>query len=481
LIKSINWIQGIFILFLILPVSSFSQITFERTYGGINTEESFSVQQTFDSGYIIAGYTESFGTIWRNIYTIKTDSLGDTLWTKMYGGTDYDVGYSVLQTLDGGYIIAGATSSFGAGGYDVYLIKTDSLGDTLWTRTFGGVNDDFGYSLQQTADGGYIITGCTKCMTGAGEVYLIKTDSFGDTLWTRTYDNFDIDEGRSVQQTSDGGYIIAGWTWLWFPETYAIYLIKTDSLGSALWTRTYGGSWDEGWSVQQTSDEGYIIAATGAFYLLKTDSIGDIVWTKNCCGANIAAGRSVQQTLDGGYIITGNSGSGIDVYLIKTDSLGDTLWTKTFGGVDIDLGWSVKQTSDEGFIIAGRTGPFLGPWDFYLIKTDANGHVVGMEEDSSSIEFKYSRVKLLQNQPNPFNWSTVIEYSLSVSSSVTLNIYDLTGRLVKTLVEGPREPGHYSIGWNGKDDAGRQVASGVYFYRLKAGDFVDTKRLILLR
>jgi len=156
-----------------------------------------------------------------------------TSWWKTYGGTASDAGRSVQQTSDGGYVIAGRTGSFGAGDDDVYLIKTSASGDTLWTRSYGGTDSDRGYSVQQTSDGGYIIAGLTESFgAGQADVYLIKTDASGDTLWTRTYGGTEYDLGCSVQQTADGGYIVAGYTRSYGAGNCDVYLIKTDSLGS---------------------------------------------------------------------------------------------------------------------------------------------------------------------------------------------------------------------------------------------------------
>ncbi|MGB3478637.1 MAG: T9SS type A sorting domain-containing protein [bacterium] len=158
----------------------------------------------------------------------------DTLWTKIYGGVEHDCGYSVQQTTDKGYIVTGYTGSFGAGGGDVYLIMTDSLGDTLWTKTYGGVDSEGGFSVQQTTDKGYIITGRTESFgAGSYDVYIIKTDSLGDTLWTKTCGGIEDDEGRSVKQTTDGGYIIAGHTWSFGAGYWDVYLIRLgpDTLG----------------------------------------------------------------------------------------------------------------------------------------------------------------------------------------------------------------------------------------------------------
>jgi len=180
-----------------------------RTYGGTSTEWGYSAQQTSDGGYIVAGSTGSFGAGYRDVYLIKTNASGDTLWTRTYGGTDDDEGHSVQQTSDGGYVIAGETWSFGAGG-DVYLVKTNASGDTLWTRTYGGTSSDDGFSARQTSDGGYVIAGQTMSFGAGVDVYLIKTNASGDTLWTRTCGGTNYDCGYWAQQTSDGGYVIAG-------------------------------------------------------------------------------------------------------------------------------------------------------------------------------------------------------------------------------------------------------------------------------
>jgi hypothetical protein len=314
-----------------------------------------------------------------DVYLIKTDSLGDTLWKKTFGGSSYDYGYSVQQTADGGYIVAGSIKFSGLNNYDVYLIKTDSLGDTLWTRTYGDDSSDAGMDVRQTTDGGYIVVGYTVSYgSGKSDVYLIKTDSVGDTLWTKTFGGSGWDWGWSVRQTTDGGYIIAGYTDPYNAGPYDVYLIKTDSLGDMLWTKTFGGSEsDYGESVQQTTDGGYIVAgftrSYGAgrcdVYLIKTDCLGDTLWTKTYGGSLEDYGHSVQQTTDGGYIITGQHSG--DVYLLKTDPQGVTIWEKTFGGNQSDEGYSVQQTTDGGYIVVGETKSYgTGGGDVYLLKIE---------------------------------------------------------------------------------------------------------------
>ncbi|MCK4385117.1 MAG: dockerin type I repeat-containing protein [candidate division Zixibacteria bacterium] len=389
----------VLLVFWSLPAFAQDTLLWSRTYGGSSRDEGYSVQQTTDGGYIVVGMTSSFGAGGEDVYLVKTDSLGDTLWSRTYGGSDWDEGYSVQQTTDGEYIVAGFTYSFGAGYSDVYLIKTNSTGDTLWSRTYGGSNYDRGYSVQQTTDGGYIVAGLTESFGADGEdAYLIKTNSTGDTLWTRTYGGGGSghDEGWFVQQTTDGGYIVAGWTSSFGAGGEDACLIKTNSTGDTLWTRTYGGSSNEhAYSVQQTTDGGYIVVGwTRSFggnndvYLIKTNSAGDTLWTRTYGGSYSDLGFSVQQTT-GGYIVAGftySFGASYDVYLIKTNSTGDTLWSRTYGGSGSELGFSIQQTTDGGYIVVGRASSFgAGGRDVMLTKLDPFGNSCIGEFVSSTV------------------------------------------------------------------------------------------------
>ena len=294
------------------------EIEWSRTYGGDSSDAAYSTHQTIDGGYVFAGETRSFSSN-PDVYLVKTDSLGYSLWYRLIGGEGYEEVYSIELTYDNGYILTGFTTSFGAGSTDMYLIKTDSQGDTLWTHTYGGAYSERARSVKQTSDNGYILAGYTQPSSGSlFDMYLVKTDSIGNTLWTNSYGGFDDRAAYSVQQTRDGGYIFVGYNPFAGGVEYDIYLVKTDSTGDTLWTRTFGGNEpDRAYEVLRTMDDGYVIAGNtesfgsgfSDFYIIKTDSLGDTLWTRTYGGDMGEYARSIRQTHDGGYIIAGVTGS----------------------------------------------------------------------------------------------------------------------------------------------------------------------------
>jgi hypothetical protein len=363
-------------------------VTFRKTFGGTALDTGFFVQQTTDGGYIITGKKDFYPNNKGDVWLIKTDSTGNMLWDKTFGEReDLDGGECVQQTTDGGYIITGFRYSLITGERDICLIKTDSTGNKMWDKTFGGI---IGYSVRQTTDGGYIIIGENG--------WLIKTDSIGNLVWDKKLGGY---AGYCVEQTTDGGYIITGETS--GSSSNAVWLIKTDSVGNKMWEKTFEKCEIEnvGWYVQQTNDGGYIISGRtamlgkGSLWLIKTDSNGNMLWDKDFLDGY---GYCVQQTTDGGYIISGEIRPFFSsVYLIKTDSAGNEIWHKTFGGFGFFSGHCVQQTTDGGYIITGKSESLYDDnEDVLLIKTNKDGNIRNKAVSSFLLLKLLERFPLLQ-------------------------------------------------------------------------------------
>jgi len=353
-----------------------------RTYGWANNDVANSLVQTSDGGYALAGYTTSSGAGGSDFWLVKTDSSGNMEWNRTYGRAGSEIAYSVAQTSDGGYALAGYTNSFGTG-YDFWLVKTDSVGNEQWNKTYGGSGTDQAYSMVRTSDGGYALAGHTQSYgAGGSDFWLVKTDPAGTLEWSRPYGGGSTDIAHSVARTGDGGYAVAGRTQSYGAGATDFWLIKTDSLGNVQWNKTYGGvSGDGARSVIQSVDGGYALAGETAsfgsgsndFWLVKTNSTGDMKWNRTYGGGVNDFSQSMAQTSDRGYVLAGFTNSfgagGSDFWLVKTDSLGKEQWNKTFGGVLSDVAYSVAHTSDGGYALAGYTNSFaVGGSDFWLVK-----------------------------------------------------------------------------------------------------------------
>lgn len=351
----------------------------------------YSLQQTSDNGFIITG--EKNG----DILLLKTDQNGNEIWSKTYGGLNDDRGYSVSQTDDEGYIITGYTKSYGSGGSDVWLIKTDDDGNEQWNKTYGGISDDSGYSVISSSNPGYIITGYTRSYgtSNSNDVWVIKTDSNGNEEWNKTFGGINHDYGKSIRNTSDGNYIVTG------AIDYDVCLLKIDYDGNEVWNKAFSGlNYDSGNSVQQTFDDGYIISCTkdidGAndyVWLIKTDSLGNMSWDKVYEPGKGYSGASVYQATDGGYVIGCHHYQGsLATLLIKTESDGNEEWSKYFNYADtysFQLLLSVVQSSDFGYVFTGYANDSV-----ILTKTDQYGNV---EYDDLAIEINNNSKVILQN------------------------------------------------------------------------------------
>jgi hypothetical protein len=462
-------------------------------------DEGNCVRQTADGGYIITGSCVPDGLESHiDLLLLKTDPSGNIVWTKSYGKDFIESAFSVEQTYDGGYIIGGRAVT---GSYpivepsisDIWILKTDVNGDTLWTKTYGSDGNEYCTSIQQTSDLGYILTGTMNSeycyphyevneeyQPDSSRAWLIKTDANGDTLWTKTF--FNKSHGNSAIQTSDGGYIICGWI---FPDEQSnqsdILLIKINSFGHTLWTKIIGeGDYDIGFCVRETSD-GYIISgqtkSVGQPYdalLIKTDLLGNVVWSKTYGGELSDAGFTVEVS-DGGFFVTGATNGTwwvtaiSDMWAFKTDLNGKLIWERIYDIRFTDIAFCGIQSSDSGYVLTGITSHGFGG-DLWLAKI--NHEVTGIKDGKSSVD-DYA---LYQNYPNPFNPTTNIKYQIPALSFVTLKVYDVLGNEVVILVSKEIPTGSYVVEF----DASR-LSNGIYFYRLQSGDFVETKKMVLMK
>ena len=373
----------LYIILLVLPLIGFGQ-GWEQIFGSeISDEIGYSVKQTSDGGYVIGGHNEEGSQGW-NVWIIKTDENGNEEWSQIYDVSDgmNDHCYDIQQTIDLGYVVTGSTS------WGVLLMKVDQNGQEEWVQQFETtkISDQEGRFVQQTMDGGYVIIGTTVDQWNPYDSYLIKTDENGNEQWSQIFGNEEWYEGLSGQQTTDGGYVITGR--LSCPGSLCSYLIKTDENGNEQWSQIYEEN-TVGYSLKQTTDGGYVICggietSSLDIYLLKTDDNGDIQWSQTFGGDFIDIGYSLQQTMDGGYIITGGTqffgteDSSLDIFLIKTDENGNEEWFQNYVFETGGIGFSVQQTTDGGYIITGH----LESQDIFLIKTDSEGNV----ETTSTIE-----------------------------------------------------------------------------------------------
>lgn len=400
--------KKLFTLIFLFPLSFFLPAqngTFEKNLGETKFyNRGNQAVQTADGGYIIIGRTVRFDEkSGVDAYLVKTDALGEVQWSKIYGGRGSEEGYSVVEAKDGGFTFAGYTNTVDNSTLDVYVVHTNTKGEIAWSKNYGGNGIDRAYSIRQTRDAGYIISGETYSFEcGDVNAYLLKINEKGDTLWTNHFGGHGIEEGRSVYETSDGGFIVTGATNSFDGGDYDIYLIKVDKNGKLLWTQTYGGTGNEqGMSVIETEDTSYAIAGytesygTGRLdaYLVVSDKNGNMKWSKTYGGIYDDSGASLQETAGGGYIIAGYSNSfdnnmGMEVFLVRTDENGEELWTKTYGQKSDEFGNSVYQSRDGGFIVAGNsiTTQTNGKNEIekikqiYFVKTDGKGNVEAVRD-----------------------------------------------------------------------------------------------------
>ena len=365
-------------------------VTWAKSYGGAQDENVFrSVIALSGGGHVIAGVTNSTGAGKNDIWILRLDATGAILWQKTYGGTRSEETRSIQETTDGGFVVTGPTNSFGSGANDIWVIKLNSAGVIQWQKTYGGSSADVPHSIQQTSDGGYVVAGFTKSF-GAGlqDYFIIKLNSTGGVVWQKAYGGADNEVIRYIKQVSDGGYLAAGFTHS-FGTKGDILLIKLDADGNLEWDLRYGGAkFEEPSSILEVADGYIIMEQTGSFsgntdgWVFKIRDDGQLDWQKRFGGGSFDELSAALPTPDGGFISAGETksfGAGAeDFWVVKFGSGGDIEWQKRYGGSKVEEAEAIATAPDGGYVVVGTTRSFSeGLRDIWTIRIDPAGNLSG--------------------------------------------------------------------------------------------------------
>ena len=534
---------AVFVLMLFSGTLVFAQpsIVWQKCLGGSRNEVFFwetpdeSIQQTSDGGFIVAcGTWSNDGDVSGNhgnadYWVVKLNSSGIIEWQKCLGGSDDEEAYSIQQTTDGGFIVAGYSKSndgdisghHGSTVYsDYWVVRLNSSGNIVWQKSLGGSQSDRAHSIKQTSDGGFIVAGYSLSNDidvsgnhGHADYWVVKLNSSGRIEWQKSLGGSGTDYAYSIQQTADGGFIVAGKSYSNDGDVsgnhgYSDYwIVKLDSSGDIEWQKSLGGSHpEEAYSIQQTSDGGFIVAGYSEsndgdisghhgrtiysdYWVVRLNSSGNIVWQKSLGGSQSDRAYSIKQTSDGGFIVAGLTWSddgdvsenygGRDYWLVKLNSSGRIEWQKSLGGSQSDRGYSVQQTADGGFIVGGCSNSNdddvsgnHGSNDYWVVKLSP----VGVSENA--IVPEQFAVSVF---PNPFNSSCVI----AAPSGAKIEIYDIKGNIVFTSYI------HRSISCQKNVEQQRieqfiwtpneNIPSGIYLVCARANDKISEKRVIYIK
>ncbi|MCX6183863.1 MAG: T9SS type A sorting domain-containing protein [Flavobacterium sp.] len=496
-------------------------IQWQKSLGGSNQDIAYNIQLTTDGGYIVAGGTSSIdGDVTgqhglSDFWVVKLDSQGGVLWQKTLGGSGEDIARSIQQTNDGGYIVAGYTYSTNGditgnnGQSDYWVVKLNSQGDLLWQKTLGGSNQDDARSIQQTADGGYIVAGWTLSINGdvtgnhgERDYWVVKIDSQGTIQWQKTLGGTADDFPSSIQQTNDGGYIVAGYTSSNEGDVSGnngltdYWVVKLNIQGELVWQKTLGGSdSDAGISIHTTADGGYVVGGYAYsnngdvssnqgntdYWVVKLDNQGVILWQKTLGGTNQDAAYSIQPTSDGGYIVAGytlstdgdiilNHGA-IDYWVVKLNYQGTIQWQKTLGGTAVDYANNIQLTSDGGYIVAGYSNSNNG--DVTGNQGNNDMWIVKLSPDAlQTLEFGSNLVSI---SPNPTSDNIKIQLkNITELNGGTINIINSLGQVIITTPIKITE-------MNNSIELNTLGSKGIYFVQIinSKGQLIDVKKIIL--
>ncbi len=427
----------LFIVATVLPCCGIGQNTFEIVFGDVFDETGYAVLQTPDSGFILCGYSSSYPYKYEDVYLVKTDSTGQILWEKNYGGNRDERAYSINPVSSGGFIISAEWFDEYIDKTRAYLLKVDENCDTLWTRKYAGDGNvnSIARDALETDDGGFMLCGASYDDEGRG-IFLLKTDAEGEALWRKIIRINEDGWSCDMIKTRDGGYAICGGTEA-APGYNDFFIVKTDANGDTLWTRSYGYAGDDAaYSIIQSDEGEYYVTGqawnvfqpnnTFDILVIKLDEQGDSLWAKRYgeeSGGEFA--YSMDFTDDGNIVIGGTTryfpSNNWDMYILKIDTAGSLLSSQTYGGDEYEKCFAVHSTFDNGLIISGYTTSWgSGGADMYFLKTDADGLLTGIHDVSKNFNS-------LTVWPNPTNGN----FFLTVNESRgMLKLFNSTGVVV---------------------------------------------------
>jgi hypothetical protein len=476
----LRFVQKQFTLSLLMLLSFFpcvnAQTYFQKVYQSAPYEqEGQDVLATADGGYLIAGYTTNSTQYDCNIYIVKTDGAGNLQWTKNYGGARPDFPYHMIATADGNYFLIGYSQSYSAGDADMYLAKIDPSGNLIWYKVYGGSGNDYGKDIIQTSDGNYLIVGWSNSPSMTDQnANLIKIDPSGNVIWSKLYGGSADDFGSSVKECGDGGFIMLGQS-MSYGNGGDAYLVKTNAAGDLQWYKTFGGAnYDEGVYLVKNSDESFVFVVRDSsnagkdidIDILKTDNDGNLIWSKNYGSTQKDTPKMVQATSDGGYIIAGISRSfgwiNPDMWILKCNSGGDTTWTKHFGGVNHEHCYAVREQADGSYIAVGKTDSYGPDMDVMLLKLNSQGDLtIGL------------------NEPLALNASVKL-FPVPGHDDLTLDLGDFkANRLVLTDIGGKEIYSKCCDNTKLVTIDVRDRKSGTYILKLESETQTITKRIII--
>ncbi|MBN1150467.1 T9SS type A sorting domain-containing protein [candidate division WOR-3 bacterium] len=462
-----------------------------KHYGGPLGDYGNSIALTNDGGFVLAGFTFSYTPSFCDAWILRFDSSGELSWDSTYGYESYDYPDDIIQTFDGGFAFAG-TSCPPANYYgDFYIAKISGDGNFLWDLRIGDSQWEEGASaLLETQDSEIVAVGFTYFQTaGLCDAWLVRIDNDGNLLWDSTYGGSGSELPTCMVQSNSGDFVIAGHKKLTSSSNSMGWFLIIDRYGVVTHEKTFPGAqsaWFE--NITRTQDGCYILAGTmvsstnGKFdgWIVKVDSQGNEMWSKVLGGPESDDFWSVEELPGGDLLLTGTTSSypanSADVWIVRTDSAGNQIWSYSFGGAEIDEGHDIKAVTSSIFLVTGSSETFCnGISDLIVAKiTDA---VTIVEENPLHV----FSPEFLTVSPNPFRGSAQIEFFLRNEDEVQVSVLDLSGRIVKIISDCTLGSGSLYFSWDGTDETGMPVHSGIYFLNVMTEESAVSEELILIR